>query len=183
MCLNIPSKWNKFNQISEDIFFSWIWKESVLLSHFLKWCIILSYQLIWWPILCDSKLRRIFFPIRQYINWNITACVNTSFDVLEVHLQWDDHWMIVVTAFQTIPWVFTWETWIALPVSSHIVQFLDAHDSFNYSFFLNRKESETERQVNSKHKIIQKEERWKVTIISDISRSWKIYDFAMVTNF
>ena len=66
-------------------------------------------------------------------------CVNTSFDVLEVHLQWDDHWMIVVTAFQTIPWVFTWETWITLPVSSHIVQFLDAHDSFNYSFLKNKK--------------------------------------------
>ena len=59
---------------------------------------------------------------------------NTFFDVLKVHLQWDDPWRTVVTAVQTIPWEFTWHTWITLPVFSNSVQFLDVHDSFKYCF-------------------------------------------------
>ena len=91
--------------------------------------------------MCLQVKEDFFFPLDNIlieISQHV-YCVNTSFDVLEVHFQWDDHWMIVVTAFQTIPWVFTWETWITLPVSSHIVYFLDAHDSFNCSFLKNKK--------------------------------------------
>ena len=97
-----------------------------------------------------------------------------------MHLQWDDPWMIVTTAVQTIPRVFTWDTWIALPVStSHIVKFPDVCDSLNYNFFYSKRTWEWKLGEF----VIQNHiEKWKVTGRSNICRKLNIYAFAMMMN-